>query len=278
MAIRNAPCGWVPDFTGCRTGPCCPDVAANPVEKALAAQIASEILWALTGRRFGCCSIKVRPCKPETCDPINLNDIVYDSRLASRGSGNLGVLSYFPTLVDGQVFNIACGCPMGCCKCRPGCSFRLPGPVCDITEVKVDGSVLAPMDYKIYDNATLVFLNDTCPPCQNYDLDDAEVGTWSVTYTLGVPVPASLNYAAGLLACELAKSMIGDKSCALPDRVQAVARQGVDIAFFDPIAFANEGLTGLPVVDTIIRALNPNRLKSASTVWSPDLPAVRREG
>lgn len=272
------PCGWNPDFTGCRSGPCCPDIDASPVEKQLASDIAVNLLWRLTGMQFGCCELTVRPCKPDTCKPFNLNDLVYwSSKLASRGSGNLGVLSYFPTLIDGQVYNIACGCPQGCCTCRPDCSFLLPGPVCEITAVTVGGLELEPEDYTLYDDSLLVFLNDTCPPCQNYNVAAGEVGSWSVTYSIGTPVPVEVNYAAGLLACELAKSMIGDKTCALPDRVQAVARQGIDIAFFDPIAFANEGLTGLPVVDSVIRAVNPYRLKSPSRVWSPDLPVTRQE-
>lgn len=280
MAVRTSPCGWEPDFTGCRSGPCCPDVVnpENAVVLALAVKIANGILWRLTGLQFGCCEITVRPCLPETCDATNLNDLIYwDSKLASRGSGNLGVLSYFPTLVDGNVYNIACGCPMGCCSCKPNCSYQLPGPVCEITEVRVNGAILAAESWKVYDNATLVFLDDNCPGCQNYDMPDTADGTWSVTYTLGTPVPDEVNYAAGLFACEIAKGMIGDKSCALPDRVMAVARQGVDIQFFDPIAFTNEGLTGLPLVDTIIRSVNPWKMKQAPRVWSPDIGVTRRE-
>ncbi len=280
MAIRTEPCGWEPDFTGCKTGPCCPDLAeADPVIVELAGTIASHMIWALTGRQFGCCEITVRPCKPETCAPMNLNDIVYwNSRFPARGAGNLGVLSYFPTLVGGEVYNIACGCPQGCCKCRASCEFPLPGPVCEIVSVVDGGIELDEEDWILYDNGTLAFVNDTCPSCQNYDLPLGEVGTWSVTYTIGTPVPASANYAAGLLACELAKSMVGDtKNCALPERVQAVSRTGIDIAFFDPIAFASEGLTGLPVVDSIIRALNPYKMTQAPRCWSPDLPKARRQ-
>lgn len=283
MAVRTSPCGWDPSFIGCRTGPCCPDLTdpANAAVVAAATAIAVNTLWRLTGMQFGCCDITVRPCKPETCRPFNLNDLIYwDSKLASRGSGNLGVLSYFPTLVSGQVYNIACGCPAGCCSCRPGCSFRLPGPVCTIGEagIVVDGVTLAEgTDYILYDDRNeIAFINDTCPSCQNYDLPNGEVGTWSVNYTIGVPVPDELNFAAGLYACEIAKGMLG-QACSLPGYAQAVARQGVDIAFVDPIELVREGLVGIPVVDTIIRTLNPYRMAQAPRVWSPDLPVVRRE-
>jgi hypothetical protein len=274
-------CCWDPDFTGCRSGPCCPDVTneENAVVLELATSMAVNILWALTGRQYGVCPTTVRPCKPMTCKPINLNNIVYwDSRLAQRGVGNLGVLGYIPTLVGGEVYNIGCGlCPVECCKCEPDCSVLLPGPVASVESVQVGGIELLPEDWILYEGGTLVFVNDTCPPCQDYNVANGEPGSWSVTYNIGVEVPPELNYAAGLLACEIAKSMIGDTSCALPDRVQSVARQGVDITFFDPIAFANEGLTGLPFVDMVIRSLNPNRLQSAPRVWSPDLPVIRRE-
>lgn len=282
MAMREAPCGWVPDFTGCSSGPCCPDVDApeNAAFKALAGNLASSILWALTGRRFGCCEITVRPCKPLTCDPISLVDVIYwdSTRGAGPGFGNnMGVMSYFPTLVGGEVFNIACGCPIGCCKCRSSCEVRLPGPVCEISAVQVGAVVLTAADYQAYNHDILVFYGDTCPPCQNYDLPLGAEGTWSVTYTIGEPVPIELAWAAGQFACELAKSMAGDKSCGLPTRVQNIARQGVDIALFDPTEFANQGLTGIPLVDLIIRELNPYRMAQASYVWSPDLPKIRRE-
>lgn len=279
MALQTEPCGWVPDFTGCLTGPCCPDVddPTNAAVKALAISVAQDLLWALTGRRYGCCELIVRPCKPITCKPIDLTEIIYwDQRYFRQGTPTMGVLSYFPTLVGGEVFNISCGCPVGCCTCRADCEFPLPGPVCAVSDVSVDGTSLATTDWMILDNHVLVFQNGTCPGCQNYNLDNGEVGTWSVTYTLGEPVPAELNLAAGMLACEIAKSLLG-QSCSLPSRVQNVTRQGIDVAFFDPIAFTNEGLTGIPFVDMVIRALNPYRMAQASRVWSPDLPITRRE-
>lgn len=282
MSMSNTPCGWVPDFTGCTAGPCCPDIdeqtPAAIAAKTLATTLASQILWMLTGRRFGCCEITVRPCKPLTCDPLTLADIIYWDNRPWPGDGTMGVLGFFPTLVGGEVFNISCGCPVGCCKCRSSCEVLLPGPVCDITSVVVGAVTLTAADYTVYNHNRLVFLNDTCPDCQNYDKTLGADGTWSVTYTLGEPVTPELNWAAGQFACELAKAMLSDKSCALPARVQNVARQGIDVAFFDPTEFANAGLTGLPLVDLVIRAVNPYRVAEASYVWSPDLAKqFRRE-
>lgn len=283
MSVRVTPCGWTPEAP-CPAGPCCvggedfdPDIAAT------ANTVATNLIWALTGRRFGCCEVTVRPCKPETCKPLSLTDIIYwDQRRFDGAAGNLGVMSYFPTLLDGAVFNIACGCNQGCCTCRSDCEVFLPGPVCAITEVIIDGVTVPEDQYKLFDHHKLVFIKDSegntsCPGCQNYNLPLGEVGTWSVTYTIGEPVPTEANLAAGLYACEIGRLLSNDKGCALPQRVQNLSRQGVDIAFVDPFLLADAGLTGIPLVDTIIRTLNPFKQASRSRIWSPDLPVIRRE-
>ena len=111
--------------------------------------------------QFGTCEITVRPCKPKTCDPITLSQLIYwDSRAYLQfgpGAYNLGVLSFFPTLIDGQVFNIQCGCPSGCCTCESDCEVKLPGPIASISNVTVDGVVLDPSWYRVVDGNTLVF-------------------------------------------------------------------------------------------------------------------------
>lgn len=282
MAQRVSPCGWSPDLTVCRGGPCCPDLSTpdNDAIRELASSVAVGILWALTGRRYGACPVIVRPCKPLTCDPLTVVDILYwDQRWLANG--NLGVnFGLAPLLIDGQIYNIACGCPTGCCKCRSNCEILLPGPVSEITEIIVDGEIVEPEFYQLYDSQKLVFqtIEDVtfCPGCQDYNKPAGEVGTWTVEYTIGTPVPVELDYAAGLLACEIAKGMVGDATCSLPSRVQHVTRTGVDIDYFDPVAFANAGLTGLPVVDSIIRALNPNRLAQEATCWFPGKHNSRR--
>lgn len=284
MSPRVVPCGWVPDLQFCAAGPCCPDVngAGNEAVAQIASDTAVALLWALTGRQFGCCPVTVRPCKPQSCKDLSLSDIIFfEADRRALGGSNMGVLSYFPTLVDGAVFNIACGCARGCCKCRSDCEVLLPGPVCTITEVEVDGVVRDPSTYALFDHHKLVFLADAegetnCPPCQNYNLPLGEVGTWSVTYTIGRPVPPGGEVAAGMLACEIGKMLIGQE-CALPARVQNVSRRGIDVAFADPFELADAGLTGIPFVDLFIRTWNPDRLKGRTIVWSPDLDIVRRE-
>lgn len=268
------PCGWsptpVPSAGGCND-------TEDPTILATAQDLATAILFSLTGRQFGCCTVTVRPCKPRTCAPLQLSRIIYwDSR--TFGRENLGVMSFVPTLIGGEVYNISCGCPSGCCTCEASCEVRLPGPICTVTNVTVDGVVLDPSLYRVMDGDTLIIDSDHCPGCQDYDLAAGEVGTWTVTYSVGTPVPAELNIAAGLYANELKKAFTGDKSCQLPANVQQVTRQGVNVTYTNPLVLTQAGLTGLPLVDTIIRAVNPYSAAEPSRVWFPGKTSrVRRD-
>lgn len=276
---RVSPCGWTPSPPPASGSGCCPnyDDPAKIAVKAQAESLAASILWRLTGMQYGCCEITVRPCKPRNCDPITLSQLIYwDSRaFLTFGQPNMGVLSFFPTLIGGQVFNISgCGscdnAAVGCQKCRADCQVQLPGPVCSIANVTVDGvTLVAGEDYLVYDNGTLAFVEDTCPTKQDYNLPNGSVGTWSATYSIGIPVPDELNFAAGLYAVEIFKSLDGDKGCSLPARVQQVTRQGVNVTYIDPVTLTNAGLTGLPLVDQIIRAINPYQLVQQPRVWTP---------
>lgn len=52
----NGPCVW-PVQSSAREW-----ADADPDGKAVAAELATNILWALTGRVFGLCEVTVRPC------------------------------------------------------------------------------------------------------------------------------------------------------------------------------------------------------------------------
>lgn len=325
QVLPYVPCGWAP--TPIPGGPCCDAASTDPAIVTQANAIATAMLFMLTGRQFGACPITVRPCIPQTCDPLQLSRLIYWDARASRGyrDGNLGVLSYIPTLLDGQIYNLGCGlCPTNCCNCKADCRVLLPGPVQSIVNVTVDGVVLDPSFYRVQNGNTLIFnhvllgnanyaadlvtenalgtLEATrpdspgvtatpfvpnaqaeakyasyCPPCQDYNLAAGEIGTWSVTYNIGTPVPNEANFAAGLYALEVAKSLLGDKSCGLPERVQAVTRQGITTVYFDPTKLLNMGLTGIVMVDQIVSALNPNKMTQASRVWFPGKHNVNRD-
>lgn len=209
--------------------------------------MATEILWALSGRQFGVCPVTVRPCIGGDCPerwPWGYKDIV-----------------------------------RGCirrCACNRRTELGLPGPVHEITAVTVDGVALPGSAYRVENGRWLIRQDgETWPLTQDVAAAAGEVGTWSVDYLRGTPVPASGNYAAGELAVEIAKACVGDAKCKLPSRAQSLSRQGVEITLLDPLEFIDDGRTGLPLVDQWIASVNPTRQTSRSRVYSPDLPRFR---
>lgn len=156
----------VPDLTVCPAGACCSTSNDfDPAIAAIASTIAVDLLWAYTGRRFTTCKdVTVRPCKPDTCKDLSVSDLIYwEARRSETGGpiGNMGVMSFFPTLTSGVVQNISCGCPVKCCTCKADCEVRLPGPVCQIKDVTIDGISRGSALWYVLDNRTLVFKHGT---------------------------------------------------------------------------------------------------------------------
>lgn len=257
MTVRTSPCDWAPDYT------CCPGYDDASAElKTLAEGVATELLWRLTGRRFGLCPIKIRPCRKACAD-------------AARGSwlGDSWGAPWVPFLEGGEWFNSTCGSCRQDCSCAELCEIALPGPVHSVTSVKVNGATLAASEYAVHDHRTLVRVGAECwPDCQDMtdDPDDITGTAFEVAYLQGVPVPLGGRYAAGLYACELIKACTASSGCRLPKRVQTVTREGISMTFLDPLTFLDDGLTGLVEVDTWIRSVNPDKLTERPSVWSVD--------
>lgn len=237
------PDGWTIDLSNCPLGP-----SPDPATVDAATTVATEILWALSGRRFGYRDVTVRPTPPCPPGPSLVQ--------AAFGHTHTGVLG--PTIL--------------CCE--PTGYINLAGPVASIIEVLIDGAVVDPTTYRLSGNrlwrrgAGLVW-----PTVQDMTLEPGLPGTWTVAYVQGQPVPAGGLYAAGQLACELYKAMMG-KACALPQRVTEISREGVSMTVLDPAEFLDKGRTGISAVDLWIASVNPYGLPSATTVWSPDMPAA----
>ena len=156
--------------------------------------------------------------------------------------------------------------------CNPSRVLLSGYPVREITQVKIDGAVLAATEYGLLNWRWLVRKNDgVWPYCQNMSLDDTEDGTWSVSYTYGQNPPIVGQAASAELACELYKACNTDE-CSLPTGVTRIVRQGVVI---ERMAFAAWGLqggiwkTGLPLVDAFLNAVARNGLQRRPTIWSP---------
>lgn len=228
----------------------CPACGDYNVDSALldeAIQVASDVLYELSGRRFpGTCEETIRPCRKPRC----------------RGSGD-------PTL----------------CSCGGVSEVLLRGsPVTEVLEVKVDGDVLPASEYRIDEHRWLVRLPDSSgtrhawPCCQDVYLDDSEDNTFSVSYEFGQDPPPAGRMAASRLACELilACDPAAASKCRLPKRVTSVTRQGVSMTTLDPFDFLDKGQIGIYEADLFIQAYNPGRGRAAS-VWSPDTsPRGRR--
>ena len=146
-------------------------------------------------------------------------------------------------------------------KCR-----RQPGPfaIGEVVEVRIGNTVLDPSAY-VLEGDLLYRTGGLSWPSQDLTRPLPEDGTWSVTYTRGVPPPEGTAVLAGLLAKEFISACTGGK-CRLPRRVQSVSRQGVTYDMADPLPLLQAGKTGLPEIDLWLQAVNPHVLQSPPKV------------
>lgn len=244
-------------------------IVGAPAVTGNAVQAASEILYQLTAQRFGLCNVKLRPCR-QSC------------------YGNFPWWEWWqygtypqPYWWNGTWYNLACNsCPSNSCSCVGLDETLLPGPVVEITEVKLDGVVLTKnVDYRIDDYRKLVRLNGVLWPfCQNMNLADTEVGTWSVTANYGEIVPVLGRMAVGELATEIVKFLVCDNTCALPQGVVDVSRQGVSMTIANISELFKTGFIQLRMCDLFIKTANPNHLQARAAVYDLDSPDFRAWG
>lgn len=256
---------------------CCPQLQTTdetpPETVAIVEQakrVAVQVLHAFSGRQFGLCRRIVRPCRDSCRDSQSVPTAWVDGQLR-------------PTLVGGVWYNDPCTRCRSGCSCTEVCEVTLPGPIESITEIRIDGTLLDPADYRVDNRRKLVAQGSFCwPTCQDMTLPAGDVGTWTVEYKRGVPVPEAGVWSAGMLACQLAMACLPDTGeCKLPDNVKTLSREGItmEMAPFiiggadGEIAF---GRTGVPEVDMWLVAVNPNKARSRSRVYSPDRPNPRR--
>lgn len=237
---------------------------ASPDQVTLAIEAASEVLWALSGRRFGYCPVQVRPCRQrcitEPWPMLTERWSTYDYGLAP----NLGTwFSWFSRC--GACINLE-----GDCGCTRLAQIELPRPVGSISQVTVDGVVLAPNAYRVDRHRYLVRLDGGAwPTCQDMSLDLGQANTFGVSLLRGRAIPRAGTMAATELACELVKAYAGVK-CKLPDRMTALTRNGVSITALDPMTFLTKGLSGMYRVDLFLASYNRNGLRRRGSVASPD--------
>lgn len=272
---RHMPCWPRPDTSCCsRLEPDDPTAEQTAqIERML--HVATEIIWRLSGKQFGSCPVTVRPCR-QTC----ANGPTYGYWSGSE---------WMPILQGGVWYNQRCDrCAPSGCSCAELCEVDLPGPVAEIIQVKLNGLVLDPTEYRVDNTRKLVRTSVTVseagalgcwPTCQDLSSPDTEEGTFSVRYRPGSAVPQGGLWAAGLLACQLLKACDGDAECALPASAQRITRQGVTVEL-TPVLINREAggfATGIPEVDLWLETVNPYKAKLPSRVFSVDRPAPRAQ-
>lgn len=259
----SGPCAAWPVQWVCELDPGAAAVTGTAVASA------TEVLWALSGRRFGLCEVTLRPCRRDCGDGRFYDDFgpPWTARTHPR-----------PALHAGRWTNLVCGQCTGDCSCTQISEAVLPAPVREIVRVTVDGQVLPPAAYRVDNNRLLVRTDGgRWPRCNNLSVADTEPGTWSVTALYGLPVPEAGRLAMGELACQIVMAAQGG-DCRLPAGVQQLVRQGVTISYPDVGALLKDGRTGLYLVDMFLAAFNPDRLRNRSRVYRVDRPTVRRPG
>lgn len=225
-----------------------------------ACKTASYLLWAMSGRKFtGVTTVTERYVSQ------------FDPYLRTASSA----FRYWPTLVAGSVTNV----PVGGNDRIYGNDFlgdgsssrsrvRLRGrKVIKIHTVRdINGNIVDPKDYYLAEHSTLYGTPNTSWNPANVE----------VTYTYGTPPPPMGRAAARLFAIELIKYYEGDETCALPQRVTSVNRQGVSYTVLDQQDFIEEGKTGIYTIDLFLKTANPDKARARSRVFTPDVPRARR--
>lgn len=259
----DGPCDWDIDTT-CVEG--WDELPANA--QVVGYNLATYQLWALTGRRFGQCTITVQPCRQRKRLPLyQVFPVPGWGFYGSVGVGGGG-----PVIIDGTWYNM---CGQGC-RCKARCEVDLDGPTstADVLEVTVKGEIVDPSAYQIQNNYLLVRTDGQCfPTCVDYSKQDPP--EFTVTYRRGEPVPDALQVAAGTLAYEYALACTNSDECRLPTRLQSLSRQGVSVQVNVGNTYMDFGMTGLAEIDQLVINMNPYRATERPRVLSPDRPRPR---
>jgi hypothetical protein len=207
--------------------------------------LATAALRMLTLYRVGGEPITVMPCARTCCRPFS------ETLMPGR--------AFYPVLMDNGMYG-NCWCTDGC-NCSNAPSVTLEGPVGNIVDVRVGGVSLPPSAYRVEDGTRLVRLDgEGWPACAG--------DNFTVTYLNGYEVDELGEYVGGIMAKEYLAALTDERNCRLPAEATTVARQGMTLTF-TPGLFPG-GLTNIHEVDVYIQQWNPNGLKVAPAVYSPD--------
>lgn len=256
--------------------------SSGPTPSPEQIQAASDLLFLATAKQYpGLCTKTVRPTPRFGAECYGYLDLS-GGGFTQLGTADLGPLSQRGGL--GGAGEEEWSGPSWVSAITLGYT-----PLNSVTEVKIDGAVLDPSQYRVDDGQFLVRLPDaegrseSWPVSQRLDLPTTEAGTFSVEFKYGQAVPEYLRHAAAIVACEFALACSPrPEDCRLPQRVSTVVRQGVTQLMLDPLNFLHPSpgqpfTFGIYEVDLAIKAANPNGLQQRASVVSPDLWPPSRE-
>lgn len=229
---------------------------------------ATEVLWALSGQRFGTCDVTLRPCRDSCAEGYGTWDD-WGGKYNPGGSFTGGPR---PWWWNGVWANVCASCT-GVCSCTALDRARLPAPAREVVEVKLDGLVMNPSAYRLDENRYLVRTDGGLwPVCQSMNLADDRPGTWSVRVRVGEDVPMIGRRAVAQLAAEFAKDCAGEE-CQVPFDVVSLSRQGVTLDFGNPEAQQVDymvRLLGLRMVRLFLASYNPEKLTGRGKAYDVD--------
>lgn len=268
QGIEYGPCtSWV---DGGDVAECCnTDVGSDTGLLSAAALTASQLLFELSARQYaGTCQKTVRPCATSSWCGVQ---VLSRGHIVNWGGDSWG----------------SGGGNSSICGCAPLSRIWLSGyPVTSITEVLIDGVVVNPDTYELREWRYLDRMRDpadpgsslTWPSCQQLDLPDTEVGTFSVTYLYGADPPLAGQEAAKQLACNIYLACVGSDQCQLPLGATRITRNGLTIERQFLARDPQTGVfrTGLTLVDAFLNTYNPSGLRRRAAFWSADAPKYGR--
>ncbi len=250
----NTFCEWPVDYANCSNCTDWDQMEEGDQDKF--ERMAGEYLWNWTNRVFGRCDIVLRPCS-SSCSGWSAYTNTFWGRGPFPWQGSWDGGAWGPVLVGGEWYNMRCGCVSQCsCAIEGPSSLALPGPVSEITAVRVNGELLDSADYRVAYNRMLV-RNDggVWPSCQDLMALPTEEDTFEIVYKRGLSVPIGGQLAAGLLASEFAKAACSDNSCQLPKRISSIVREGVTVTLMDDFKSLQEGATGIWMIDNWVQSV-----------------------
>lgn len=213
----------------------------DPEHKDAAEMFAAMAMHHLTGRRVGIVPVTVMPCSRRCKHPYDYG------------------IPFHPILMDsGQIANCFCH---GGCSCDNINKVELEMPVGEIYEVRVNGEIVPNTSYRVENGRWLVRTDGKdWPSCAG--------DNFTVRYNRAYAPDTAGEIAAGLMAAEYLKLLADDRKCRLPVGVTSIARAGVNIEI--QTGMFPGGVTGMRDVDTYLLMWNPNGIRVAPTVHSPD--------